>query len=745
MKKGRWLEELDSGREYASDSVAPRPFRSARIFYEESSSTDGSTANATFSFKATDCGDISLLAAFDKEFFSVENSVSGTQQWLSHPGLTHYLAREAMIRFPATALMADTYVFVVKANSADATKRVWPHASLNTMPIPMPGPFWPSKSWIYMPFEWDRGAFPSSDGQQIHPTFAHELGHTLGLLDQYGRTASENSRKPEGWDLMDLDTNLPYFSLLHRLSFGWVDPAQIVAFNPALLSPGGSIDSTFTLRPAGRGGPAGTPTTAAAGAEFRIASGRNYYFEYRKKQTGQIGDNWLNPDGAVLGTDTLSYSMTLDIGAPRRVRLLPPNCEGAALRPPGTYCEPDITDPSFPSFFVLDYVSESSSPDAASVRVRYGNINRPDPMVRPWSAAPHRPFQSPSIEVKNGRNAPVTSGDTTAPADWFNVPWAGNPNDVIVTVQNQGDSNAPGVTVDLFVKDFSLSSAKEVPLGTVTRDVPAFGSTAFVFSWLPSACIGTEAHFCIIAKVRPYTIPGSAVTELSGSNNLAQSNYTRFISASASPPSRRQVRLLVKNPYQEPAVVRIDPVQTNPLYRTYLEHAWITLGPFEERYVTAMSEFAKDEFLAAGYPDAVTRVEKFEFVDNRLAFTGVVTAPYPFKAPLEETPLGGADVIVAHGWKTYFHDFSVKWDGTKVDVFGDVRRSSDGTATPSGNIILTLTDSLTGEVSNTHLVMTGGKFSTTVGTAGWTSVRAYYQPADRYADVTSIERPNPAL
>ena len=73
-----------------------------------------------------------------------------------------------------------------------------------------------------------------------------------------------------------------------------------------------------------------------------------------------------------------------------------------------------------------------SAPDLEGLALVFvdGANGRPDPSLRPWPAAPDRPWQSPDIEVRNAKNA-------TDPA-WANVPWVGNMNTVVAKVRNNG-------------------------------------------------------------------------------------------------------------------------------------------------------------------------------------------------------------------------------------------------------------------------------------------------------------------
>jgi hypothetical protein len=74
----------------------------------------------------------------------------------------------------------------------------------------------------------------SPDGRDNSETASHELGHVLGLADQYpydGEDPSAIAREVLGWDPMDYEDGLPYFSIGHRIMLGWLQPPWIKAYN----------------------------------------------------------------------------------------------------------------------------------------------------------------------------------------------------------------------------------------------------------------------------------------------------------------------------------------------------------------------------------------------------------------------------------------------------------------------------------------------------------------------------------
>jgi hypothetical protein len=132
----------------------------------------------------------------------------------------------------------------------------------------------------------------------------------------------------------------------------------------------------------------------------------------------------------------------------------------------------------FPTDFRVDV--ETATSTEASVRVQYGQHSKPDPAIRPWPAAPDRPFQSPDIEVRNARNA--------ADAAWLNVPWADHDNTVVAKVANVGTLDAAGVEVEFFEVDFNLGGTPpEKSLGTDKQNVPSGKTVEFSRPWKPGS------------------------------------------------------------------------------------------------------------------------------------------------------------------------------------------------------------------------------------------------------------------
>lgn len=545
----------------------------------------------------------------------------------------------------------DNLIFISEAwtDSAGAVMNAWPYGGAGTFATAEGNK---NLGVISMPREW--GAGFRAD-RTVRSTIVHELGHSLGLGDQY---KPETGRNTGNWEVMNSENSLPHFTLVHRMILGWIPAGWLKTYNFA--NGGGVINETITLSPIERGAP---PGTNRAGIEIRIADGWNYYVEYRSGQPTHIGDRALDTANAVLVTDVDSTPGDAPISRPTILRV--PNdidSDGSVLVNGLDYEETDTTDPTFPTDFKLSV--SGITLDKADVKVEYGVNSKPDPAIRPWPASPERQWQSPDIEVQNTRNL-------ADPANWFNVPWAGNPNTVIARVKNNGNLAAPGVRVEFYVKNYNVGGAPEVMLGADTRDIPALSTVNFTTTWNPPG----NGHYCIVVKIPGYITPGpTPVLEMSIFNNLAQSNYDRFISASSSPATREMTMVEVGNPYDKATRVFIRPGQTNPLYRTYVEHTSLFLEPGEVKKVQLMFEFdpenlyhlpislGKDKTLNSegkqekDYQQVREIREKYYKVPNRVGVVGYIDNPTE-EHPHTPSRLSGVDAEVVTGMKTQFERF----------------------------------------------------------------------------------------
>ncbi|TIC87549.1 hypothetical protein E8D34_10575 [Nocardioides sp. GY 10113] len=691
-----WMDELTDG------VLDHGKVRSVRTFYEEAS-----YGNLTLS--VTPFGPYNLSGAWGSYFDTSDSSFKGTLVDAT------IAAADADIDFRDF----DTVIMVsprVPATATQPERAAWPFASIGKWGPYTTGDGALNLGFISMVADW--GQQPGND-REIFETASHELGHNLGLWDQY--TPSVAGRNPGGWDLMDADDPHPHMSVSQKMRLGWVRPEWVRTLN--FSASGGPLDQTFRLHPLELGAP---PAGQSKAIEVRIADGANYYFEYRKEQAPQIGDQDLPADSRVLGTDVATDPSTAPIPRPQ-VLLLPKhaNDDGAVLTNGSKYIDTDYTTPGFPQEFRVDVSATNGT--GADVRVRYGANGRPDPSIRPWPASPSRPWQSPDIEVRNARSA-------TRP-EWANVPWSGHANTVVATVRNNGTVAANGVVVNFYVKNYTLSNAPETFLGSDTRSIPPGGAVEFNATWNAPA----SGHYCVIARIPLFQDAGTGIVELTELNNMAQSNYDRFIPSTASPSTRESTTVEVSNPYDEPTYVYLNAGQTNPTYRVLVSHRWLRLKAKQTKRVQVMFEWAPvrgEDRLPDDLGDMNwDEVMKLTQVPNRVGLSAWALHP---KDPERHSLglLGGAMAEVQVGRKVIFEEV----DAQDEAVFGRLITTDDAMPVTGGSVIVTLDPSGDGKPEGYRYVDgevdQEGAFAVKLR-GDWRRLWVDYLPAQDYSTATS--------
>jgi M6 family metalloprotease-like protein len=585
----------------------------------------------------------------------------------------------------------DSLIYVVRSRdnpAPDPDLFVWPRASLQTETqivgtIQVPAPFGSFEvpasrgiAWIYMPDDW----VARNGVRQFHETVVHEIGHNLGLSDQYnqsGFTADATSRiaafnPNQSWELMTWERDLPLPSAAHRMMLGWVDPNRVRLYNFGVFGP---IDETITLHAASLGA---APAGRFAAAEVRLEDGKNYYFEYRPSTAGRIVD--VNPPevNTVLGTEAeFRASKTND-----HPNILRVEEDADAVMDLGAFAtgedfrDQDTTTPGFTNDFIVNVVNTTAS--EATVRVRYAPDVKPDPALTPWS--PSSNWQSPDIEVINGRSMSDSA--------FRNIPWEGHDNTVVARVTNRGSSPARSVKVKFFWKDFTFGPATEQPLGEQTQDIPVGASVTYTAPqlWRPPTLsfvfsgITYTQHACVVARIDPFLDPVSNIWEVTPENNEAQSNYTWVATTTSSPATREVTTILAENPFDKPAIVYFTIHQPHPLFRTYLDHRWVYLEPGEQRRILVMVEsLLGDERFARV-------VREFAPQERRIATTLRLSALGDTRETCAPQVIGGVSILAITGIGTRFEEFVA--DGGSARGFvvrTDTREGINGT------VLITLT------------------------------------------------------
>lgn len=683
--RDRWLDEIVNGINAGGVT------RSARLFYREASYDN-------FDLSAQAFGPVQLPGTFD-DYFNADGSPKGAYYQAC------FTAGDSIINYNNF----DTLLCVSQSVTGPPAKSAWPYASIGNW-----GPYTTAdgnlnRGVISMPNEWG-----TTDNREVYETFSHELGHNLGLGDQY--TPSVPGRNPGSWEMMHDDDSFPHFSIAHRMMLGWVEADWLEPFN--FQSMAAPVDETVTLSPVELGAPA---AGYKIGAEIRLANGWNYYFEYRDDQTIQIGDRNLPTDAKILGTDVVSSPYEPPISRPAILLLNNDgDGDGAVLGNGQDYEEVDTTDPVYPTDFKIDVSGIDGT--KADLRVRYGVNSRPDPSIRPWPAGPGRQWQSPDIEVRNARNQ--------ADPAWFNVPWVGNPNTVIASVKNNGGLDAPSVRVNFYVKNCNIGGAPETFLGTEVQNIPAGATVDFSTTWTPPS----TGHYCVVVRIPLYQLPSDpAVVEMTELNNLAQSNYDRFISGTSSPGERIVSSVEVGNPYPIRTRIFVVGNQSNPLYRTYLGANWVTLDPGETYTIPVMYEFSLDPQELPDDPDLLEAFEIYYRQPNDVGFAAFIEDPRDNPRHAIQV-LGGTQSQILTGRATEFSEFEVGEHFAQ----GLIVTRDDGSVVPHGTVILSLTvrGGRSPEIQNHTVEVHNGAFAIEFEER-WQRAWATFIPAAGYADCES--------
>lgn len=650
-------------------------------------------------------GQFSLLGDKSDVYGPVNLSEAFTEYFKALPG-NHgtYTAKDGFWQTAVTESQIDlreydSVIFVVQGYLGH---NVWPHALRGKTVLN--SPFGDVEVGVMaISSTWGSVGSPRS----VHSIVAHELGHNLGLNDQHSLQPA--SKQIKHYDIMsDREQELPHFALHHKMVLGW--SSDVVAFDINSFIPG--VDDDIYLDPA----ELVRAVSGSIGVQIRVANGRNFLFEHRARIPGQIGDQQIPESEIVLATDILGSELIY----------LADDGGGAFLREGQSFQVVYAGDPTgtlSPSVSVI-----SSTEDGAEINVSAPGYPRADLSITPWPASEERQWQSPDILVENARSR-------ADPDNWYNVPWTGHNNTLYAFITNSGSVDATNVRVDFYYKDWTVSDTTEVPIGYYVGDLPAGTRQPASVTWIPPE----GEHFCIVARIAPYTDPYSGLPELSTENNMAQSNYWRFISSTASPWSREYSRVTVTNPFDEPTTVRLEVRQTNPLYRTYLEHRWVKLEPEETVKVDFMFEYAEDDYLDSGGDPVL--LEEYRTIANYVTIEGIAQMPSNGHGPVWVS-LGGAEALIEQGLRTEIAPFTLVNLGSEgYEVRGSVSVVKSGQPVPDGSVFLRFRGPR--EISEVEVDVVGGQFAHRAASAGWSDVSAYYVPANGYADATSGLLSNP--
>ncbi|WP_436499063.1 hypothetical protein [Actinokineospora sp. HUAS TT18] len=655
------LGHVDTGIAFNGDT------RSARLYYEENSQFNGTTGLTLSVSNNQTFGPVNLPGSWT-DYFAQKKDADGniiSEKWSSQgTALQTIISRSISDGVCTTADYTNIDVLIVVVFSPDATggppaRFVWPHANdareflcgTNAMTDKR------SFGYTFVPLD-----FAAHDGRQMHTTLSHELGHTLSLPDLYDfpeYSDEISGRLTSDWDMMAGSRDaLPHYTLSNKMRMGWIKAAHLKLYN---FQGSSAVAENTTLHACELGDP---PAGRFKGIEIRLGNGWNYYVEYRAEQSAQISDD-VPTDRRVVITDVTSETFTAPVARPPII-FVDTDIDGdGPILDTGTDLEEK--DPGTQMDLKVEVVSTAS--DNAVVKVSYGANGKPEPGIRPWSGGPD--WQSPDIEIRNDKA-------TADPGKYFNVPWLGHDNTVVAKVKNSGDLLAKGVVVDFFVTEYSSGDGPWFPLGNDTKDVGPGATVEFTTGWNPAV----DAHYCVIVRIRLYQDPGNlAVVDQNIYNNEARSNYTKFVSASASPSSRVGTTVLLANPFSESTLVFADVKKTHPDHHVYVDHQWRRVDGKGSAPIQVWDEalWGSRVWDKLGKRDPKLLWE----IPNRLSVAG--QAERPFEADCgARTLTGGVGLRVDAG-----RESRIELRAAKVNyVAGRVVRAESGLPVTSGGTVL---------------------------------------------------------
>lgn len=588
----------------------------------------------------------------------------------------------------------DAMVFIIRTASDDEIKVgkdvlpaqfAWPIAGGRVNPY---NAFWKTEfattvkpmRCLFMPSEFPF-LMPADKRFDLPPVLSHELAHTLGCEDLYNKgsfTAEVEARQIGKLDLMDDDYQWPGFSLPNRMRLGWIAPQWVQPFDFGKNPSGGTV-TLQALETLSRSGP---PPGRKAGIEIRLRDGVNYYFEYRREQGGQIGDQQLNlveaSQNMVVGTDVIADGIS-DPGRPR-ILLLPKDADGEGPTLNAANEDYEETDTTSPHDFRLIFQQLVPGDDnAAQVRVEYVRANRPELQISP--APGNGDWKSPDIDVEGPGGA--------------NRVQKGQRHTVVMRVKNAGTVAAENVRVSAKWLPFTTAPGSWNNLPEMPRQNIAPNTTAtYRVDWEVPADLKLNNvdvdHFCVRVEIDRFVdARDDTHSEIVVFNNWAQSNFDSTNVSHGSPSDRRSTGIAVTNVLAQEATYLTVMEQTSQHYRAYLGHAWLKLQPGETAMLPVSYEsLAGDPVHGADFPN----IDQMQHEPpNKLSFTTLVRPLDHSRCPAPHV-VWGAGLSIRAGFRTWFRDVDMPGEIVRGHIVAEINGLEQAVSGGQVNVVLWLAE-----------------------------------------------------
>lgn len=380
--------------------------------------------------------------------------------------------------------------------------------------------------------------------------FTHEIGHWIGLPDQYDPITAGSRGY---WTTMDGANDRQYAGWEKDFKLGWIETPANVKFlerpDPGMPD----FDDTFLVVPTAVEELSSGTVTAI---KIKSSESVHYYVEGRDAIAGNVSDT--SPNNFVVVMEA--------------VDAWPPG-----IYPKRTLNEQEVLSAGDPAYqpdptIEITFVSvDPGPPEAYNVNVKIKAEEQSDPKITPWGAPP---WESPDIWIDSEREGGGWDDPATAVPKPQNgeATWVDHVNRVYAKISNIGGGDATGVTVRFRVNTPGGIGDSGTFVDLITPpsvDIPAGESRNVYAEWTPTV----GEHTCI--KVEIEHIPGEADIY----NNFAQENVTDFYTGSSSPWKPVTIPVRVANPFKETKRVDLEINGLETGWKASLANKWVMLDP----------------------------------------------------------------------------------------------------------------------------------------------------------------------
>lgn len=412
---------------------------------------------------------------------------------------------------------------------------------------------------------------------------AHEFGHNLvdgGLVlgeDVYGSDLVDPaSATVASFDMMGSHDSHPLFSAFWMHQLGWYEAANV----RELTWDRNPFSQEFDIVAHGLAEDADPGRVNLI--RIKVSDGLSYFVEVRQRPNTAAADAQIfdaniplptsgTPDGGVLVTRAITGELNNNQQT-RLVTLLQPDARvmvsgEAAVDPLRTLRISVVND------------AVQSRPRVCRVRVEWAQVIADTPggdfdlRIEPWGPGwetrdiwvDRMPFGS--FDHTDASGNPTGNGDKPRPLEL---------NRFEARIHNDGVTDAANVLVTHYAIEPPGvgDNGNWAPLTTYSLpSVAAGGSVVGRANWVP--LVGR--HTCLKVAI------SQQLGEVTGGNNSAQENVFEFEPAASSVPEPVSLTVAVRNPLDEPALVRVSLDGVPRGYRVYFPHRWLYLDARAER------------------------------------------------------------------------------------------------------------------------------------------------------------------